>query len=176
MTLTRRATSDDIPALVRLINAAYVVEQFFIHGDRTSATEIGAKLAMPAAFFLVIDDGDPGQLIGAVYLHHQLDRAHLGMLSVRPDRQGEGHGRALVGAAEAESRALGCTALDLDVVDLRHELPAFYGALGFVPLDTLPFPEPEKLRRDAHLIRMTKVLAAEPDASNTHRTPETSSR
>jgi len=43
-------------------------------------------------------------------------------------------------------------------VNLREELPAFYAANGFVPVSTEPFPEQRKLRRDAHMVRMTKPL------------------
>ena len=36
----RRATDDDVPALVRLINAAFLAEAPFLSGDRASAEEI----------------------------------------------------------------------------------------------------------------------------------------
>ena len=52
----------------------------------------------------------------------------------------------------------GCRFLDLDVVNLRQELPAFYLALGFAPYGTSSFADPDKLRREAHLVLMTKPL------------------
>ena len=154
----RFATSEEVLALVRVINAAYRVEDFFVSGDRTTEKDIQARLAVPNARFLVI--GDPGQadLAGAVYVEVRGVRGYFGMLAVDPVRQKQGLGRALVVAAEDHCRAAGCRALDIDVVDLRCELPAFYAAFGFIPVGTAPFPHPAKLRRDAHLVLMTKEL------------------
>ena len=161
----RLATLDDVPALVRLINEAYRVEDFFIDGDRTHATDVRTKLAEPQACFLVIDDdgdgdGDAPRLAGAVYVDVHGDRGHFGMLAVDPARQGRGLGRALVAAVEAHCRAAGCRQLDLEVVDLRAELAAFYAPLGFAASGATPFPDPKKLRRAAQLTVMTKSLTA----------------
>ena len=157
----RLANRDDIPALVRLINAAYRVEDFFIQGDRTTERDIQARLEAPHAAFLVIDGPAPGGLAGAVYVEIRGHRGYFGLLSVDPVRQGQGLGRALVHAAEAHCRAAGCQALDIDVVNLRRELPAFYARFGFSPTGTTPFPAPDKLRQEAHLVLMTKPLAQE---------------
>lgn len=158
----RLATLDDVAALVRLINEAYRVEDFFIDGDRTHATDVRTKLADPQACFLVIEDdvvdGDATRLAGAVYVDVHGDRGHFGMLAVDPARQGRGLGRALVAAVEAHCRAAGCRQLDLEVVDLRAELAAFYAPLGFAASGATPFPDPKKLRRAAQLTVMTKSL------------------
>jgi hypothetical protein len=53
-------------------------------------------------------------------------------------------------AVEERCREAGCSDLDIEIVNLREELPAFYAANGFVPVSTEPFPEQRKLRRDAH--------------------------
>jgi ribosomal protein S18 acetylase RimI-like enzyme len=156
----RRAGIDDVPALVRLINAAYRVEDFFIHGDRTTDHEVRAFLGRPGAAFLVIDGPGGSGLSGSVYVEIHGDRGHISLLAVDPARQKQGLGRALVEAVEAHCRAGGCQALDLDVVNLRQELPSFYAALGFVPAGMAPFPDPAKLTRPAHLVMMTKSLAA----------------
>ena len=161
----RLATLDDVPALVRLINEAYRVEDFFIDGDRTHATDVRTKLAEPQACFLVIDDevrdGDDEapRLAGAVYVGVHGDRGHFAMLAVDPAQQGRGLGRALVAAVEAHCRAAGCRQLDLEVVDLRGELAAFYAPLGFAASGAAPFPDPKKLRRATQLTVMTKSLA-----------------
>ncbi len=44
------------------------------------------------------------------------------------------------------------------MVNLREELPAFYTRFGFRLGESIPFPEPEKLRIPAHLVRWTKSL------------------
>jgi GNAT superfamily N-acetyltransferase len=86
------------------------------------------------------------------------DRGHFAMLSVDPPFQGKGLSRLLMNAVEERCREAGCSALDIEIVNLREELPAFYAANGFAPIDTVPFPDVRKLRRDAHLVRMTKSL------------------
>lgn len=164
----RAATADDVPALVRLINRAYIVEQFFVTGPRTSEDDIQDRLARPGSRFLVIDDegvqrGDDervsgGVLAGAVYVQAKGDRGYLAMLSVDPTRQKTGLSRILVGAAEQYCREASCRFLDLDIVNLRKELPAFYARFGFVPFDTAPFQDPHRLTRPAHLVLMTKPL------------------
>jgi GNAT superfamily N-acetyltransferase len=167
MPIPRPATPDDVPALVRVINAAYVVEAWFVDGPRTSAGELRAMLARPGAAFLVVDDEEsgagpdapPGALAAAVYLEARGERAYLGMLSVDPRRQGRGYGRLLVEAAQAWARAAECRFVDISVVNLRRELAPFYAALGFAPYGTAPFPQPARLLRDAHLVLMTKPLA-----------------
>lgn len=164
----RTATTDDVPALVRLINRAYQVEQFFVTGQRTSTDEIHDRLSRPGARFLVIDDdqvqptgAEPARdaaLAGAVYVQAKGERGYLAMLSVDPARQKTGLSRSLIAAAEQYCREASCRFLDLDIVNLRTELPAFYARFGFVPFDTAPFNGPERLTRPAHLVLMTKPL------------------
>jgi GNAT superfamily N-acetyltransferase len=165
--IPRIATSADVAAIVRVINRAYRVEDFFIKGDRTNAADIRARQGTPNACFIVMDAPAPvwpargllGELSGAVFVKTLGDRGYFGMLSVDPDHQHRGLGRKLVDAAEARCRDAGCHALDIDVVNLRTELPPIYASLGFTPSGIEPFPEPEKLRRPAHMVRMSKPLA-----------------
>jgi GNAT superfamily N-acetyltransferase len=170
----RSATSGDVPALVLLINRAYQVEKFFVVGERTSDAEIRERMARPGAAFLVIDafaaDAHPHRdtdqtsrgaeaaLAGAVFVQVKGDRGYLAMLSVDPARQRRGLGRVLMAAAERHCRSGGCRFLDLDIVNVREELPAFYARFGYAPFDTAPFHDPAKLTRPAHLVLMTKPL------------------
>jgi GNAT superfamily N-acetyltransferase len=159
----RDATPDDLPALVRVINAAYLVEQSFVTGDRTHEEELREMLRRPGAAFLVVEDGEGDvegarELAGAVYVELRGARAYFGMLSVHPARQGRGIGRLLVGAAERWGRDAGCRFVDISVVDLRTDLVPFYARLGYAPYDTAPFPQPGRLTRQAGLVLMTKPL------------------
>jgi ribosomal protein S18 acetylase RimI-like enzyme len=162
---TRYATSGDIPELVRIINLAYRVEDFFIDGDRTNTNDVQSRLAAPGACFIVIDAPGNKSLAGAVWVETHGDKGHFAVLSVDPAFQGTGLARLMIDAVEDHCRKAGCTSLVLEVVDLREELPAFYSKFGFEPAGTAPFPSTEKLTRPAHLMLMTKSLA-EPGATN----------
>jgi GNAT superfamily N-acetyltransferase len=160
--IARRATLTDVPELVRVINLAYRVEAEMFHGERTSDADVRDRLARPNAVFLVIPDdvagAAPGTLAASVCVETRGDHGFFGMLAVHPNRQGRGLGRALVRAAEAHSRALGCTHMDLDVVDLRSELTTFYDSLGYAPVGESDYPHPEQTMRPVRLIHMTKAL------------------
>ena len=49
------AVADDIPALVRVINAAYEVEKFFVSGDRTDEETV-RRLMTKGAFVVTRDE------------------------------------------------------------------------------------------------------------------------
>ena len=155
----RVATSTDVSEIVRVTNLAYRVEDFFIDGDRTNGAEVAAKLAAPGCGFLVIDVASGDGLAASVYVEHRGGRMYFGMLSVDPAHQKTGLGRVLIDGVEAHARALGCTALEIDVVNLREELPAFYAAMGFTATGTAPFLKGHKLKQSVHMILMEKPLA-----------------
>ena len=155
----RVAGEADIPALVRVINRAYALERAFKDGDRTDASEVRDQLTKQDAVFLVIDDGAaPTELAGAVHVEIRQDRGYFSMLAVDPRRQGSGLGRLLVTAAEEHCRSAGCTFLDIQIVNLRTELPAFYAKFGYAPYARGPFVSRAPLSRAAHVIMLTKPL------------------
>jgi GNAT superfamily N-acetyltransferase len=86
------------------------------------------------------------------------ERGYFGPLSVDPERQGSGTGKLLVKAAEDYARAHGCRFMDLRIVNLREELPAFYRKLGYAETGTEPFPETEPTKLPCHLVCMSKAL------------------
>ena len=149
----RVATAADIPTLERLINAAFVVERFFKVGDRINADGIRTEQAK-GAFLLLERDG---VAIGTVYVELRGDRGYIGMLSVDPQRQGGGYGRALMAAAEEYCRRNGARHADLRIVNLREELPPFYRRLGYVESGTEPFSEPAQATQPCHFLLMTKA-------------------
>lgn len=151
----RVATDDDAPALARLISLAFQVEAFFKIGDRTNPAEV--RVLMQRGEFLVLEDS-PGALAGCVHLEVRGDRGHFGMLSIDPSKQGRGFGRALVDEAEARCRAAGCLHMDIEIVNLREELPPFYRRLGYIETGTAPFPDMEHSTRPCHFIVMSKPL------------------
>src|SRR5512133_1976952 len=97
---TRYATSKDIPELVRIINLAYRVEDFFIDGDRTNAADVKSRMETPGACFIVVDSDNSDQLAGAVFVDIHENRGHFAVLSVDPAFQGRGLARTLIDAVE----------------------------------------------------------------------------
>lgn len=153
---SRMAAPADIPAMMSIINEAFIVEAFFKIGNRTSGEELEA-LMREGGEFLVVEEAD-GTMAGCVYLHCSGDRAYFGMLSIDPAKQGRGFGKALIAAAEARATERGCRFMDIHIVNLREELPPYYRRLGYVVQGTIPFPTPERASRPCHFIVMTKPL------------------
>jgi GNAT superfamily N-acetyltransferase len=152
---TRPAEPDEAPALARLISLAYRVEDFFKIGDRTDAADVRARMKEGA--FLVLED-DEGAIAGCVYVTRHDYVGYFGMLSIDPARQGQGLGSQLIEAAEAHCRDSGCREMELEVVNLRTELPPYYRRFGYVERGTRPFTDTERASRPCHFIVMSKRL------------------
>jgi GNAT superfamily N-acetyltransferase len=151
---TRLARPDDVTALTRLINAAFIVEQPFIEGDRINPA--GVRTYMEKGKFLLAEDS--AGLAGCVYVEFRQDRGYVGLLAVDPPRQGSGFGRLLMTAAETYFLKAGCRAVDLRIVSVRTPLPAFYRRLGYVETSTAPFPPDTQVKVPCHFIIMSKLL------------------
>jgi GNAT superfamily N-acetyltransferase len=155
MLTTRVARPADAPTLASLISLAYRVEDFFKIGDRTDPDDVRKR--MEKAAFLVLED-EHGTMAGGVYVKVEGTRGYFGMLSIDPSRQGQGLGRRLIAAAEDYCRDAGCSEMELEVVNLRTELPPFYRRFGYVESGTRPFSDTEKTRLPCHFIVMSKSL------------------
>jgi len=152
---TRLGVPEDAPALAALISLAYRVEDFFKIGDRTDAAEVRDKMAHGT--FIVLEDAN-GTLAGSVYTTAHDGVGYFGMLSIDPARQGQGLGKRLIGEAEEYCRRAGCRQMELEVVNLRTELPPFYRRFGYVESGTRAFNETERISRPCHFIVMSKTL------------------
>ena len=150
------ATAEDVPAVTALINRAYEVESFFKVGPRTDEVEI-ARLLREHRFLVA---RDAAGLAGCVLVELRAGDGYFGMLSVAPDRQKSGVGRALIAAAEAFCAERARTTMTLIVVNLRLELPPLYRRLGYRETGTEPWPESERERtsQPCHFIVMTKPI------------------
>ena len=103
-------------------------------------------------------DAVPGRLVAAVHVAVREGRCWFGMLAVDPAAQGQGHARTVMMAIDAWAREQGCAEEEIEVVDLRTELPGFYAQFGFTALGERPFPDPHKLKRPAKLVVMRRQV------------------
>lgn len=150
----RVAAAADVESLVTLINAAFVVEQIAIEGDRVD--RIGVEKYMLSGRFLMLEDDEA--LLGCVYMEKRGDRGYLGLLAVAPERQGRGIGRLLAEQAEKRFQEESCSAVDLRVISARAELVAFYEKLGYEVAGTSAMPDSVPLKMPCHYIHMSKSL------------------
>lgn len=152
----RAATRADIPAVVAVVNAAFAIESF-IEGTRTDAAD--AAEMMKQGVFLVAES-ETGGIVASVYTEVHGPLGYFGMLAVAPSHQGLHLGQAMIAAAEDYCRARGCTAMDITVLSLRTELPAFYRNLGYIETGVREFnpPHPLKAGAECHCIVMSKML------------------
>ena len=139
----RAATAADIPAIVRITNAAYAIEKFFVGVDRTDADAV-QRLMRKGTFLVVKDARGADRRIG---LRRSARRARLlRPAQRRPGATGHGNRPQLVYAAEAHVHAAGARAMDIRVVNLRTELPPFYRKLGYVEAGEEHEPIPHATR------------------------------
>lgn len=150
----RAAGSEDTENIVRLVNEAFRPERFFSDADRTNPGKV--RDLLQKGKFLLAEEA--GSLVGCVYVELRGDRGYFGLLAVDPARQGAGLGSRLIAAAEDRCRAAGCRFMDLTIVNLRTELPAFYRRFGYVESGTLPFARDQAPNQPCHLVKMSKPL------------------
>lgn len=134
------AGSDDVAALVALVNSAYrgessrrgwTTEDHLVGGQRTDAAAIAALLAAPGHCILMARAGDT--LCGCMLLEAKPERVcYLGMLTVRPGLQAGGLGRRLLTAGEAWARQhFAAEVVEMTVIEARTELIAWYERRGY---------------------------------------------
>jgi GNAT superfamily N-acetyltransferase len=152
--MIRAATESDAEALVQLINRAFLVERFFLDGDRIDLE--GVRRFLKQGLFLVEEEAS--QLDACIYVEVRGERGYFGLLSVEPSSQGKGLGRRLIVAAENHCRAAACKFMDLQIVNVREDLPAFYQKLGYKKNGTAPFPTEVVTKMPCHFVKMSKPI------------------
>lgn len=151
----RIAVPADAAKITSVINAAFrIAEEFFIDGMRIGQAEVEQLLAK-GEFLLAETDG---KLNACVYIELRGERSYLGLLSVDPACQKSGLGSLLMLEAERQCRERGSRFMDILIVNLRDDLPAFYKHRGYVDNGTSPFPEDVPTKIPCHFINMTKPL------------------
>lgn len=151
----RIATSADAASITAVINAAFrIAERFFIDGNRITQSEVEQLLTKGAFLLAEVDE----KLNGCVYVELRGERSYLGLLSVDPTSQQSGLGSLLMIEAERYCRERGSHSMDILIVNLREELPAFYQKRGYVDSGTSPFPPDVPTRIPCYFINMSKPL------------------
>jgi len=167
-----RATPDDLPQIVALMNRAYrgqqgwAAEMGYIQGDRISLKDLEAEIAAkPEMRFMAWRED--GALLGCFSLEPVADGSwYLGALTVEPNRQDAQLGRQLLAQAESMARELGAKRMVLTVIWVREALIAWYRRRGYAPTGkTTPFPYDDDrwgrpLRDDLHFVWFEKGLVS----------------
>jgi GNAT superfamily N-acetyltransferase len=151
----RVAERSDAGEIMRVINVAFrKAESFLIDGDRIDLASVEDLLSKGTFLVAELDEA----MIGCVYVEMRGERSYLGLLSVDPQRQREGLGSRLMKAAEEYCAKAGSRFVDLRIVNVREELPAFYHYLGYTETGTEPFTPGLNPKVPCHFVKMSKPL------------------
>jgi ribosomal protein S18 acetylase RimI-like enzyme len=91
--------------------------------------DIRTKMRFQPDLFLVALMED--RLVGTVMVGYEGHRGWINYLAVPPEHRRRGIGKALMGAAEAALRALGCPKINLQVRRSNTAVMQFYQTMGF---------------------------------------------
>lgn len=148
----RTAARSDAEAVAALVQDAYrgeggpgrwTTEAHLVRGQRTTPAAVENHISADRSVVLVA--ADARGLLACCHLK-LLDgeplRAYFGMFAVRPGSQGGGVGRTMVARAEEWARdQWGASVIEMQVIDGRTELLAWYDRLGYRRTErTIPFP------------------------------------
>lgn len=168
------ASPDDVDDVVDLVQSAYrgepsrqgwTTEADLLEGQRVDASMVRAVIDDPDA--VVLTARSAGSLVACCELRHRRGHgdAHLGMFAVRPGLQGAGTGRRMLAEAERSAeRRWGVGRMSLSVIEVRHELIAWYQRRGYAPTgEAVAFPYGDErygrpTRDDLRLVVLSKVL------------------
>jgi ribosomal protein S18 acetylase RimI-like enzyme len=168
----RRASTDDIPALLDLVTSAYrgeasrqgwTSEADLIDGQRLDIDLLRADLDRVNSLVILGERGD--DLVGCAHIaKDEGDTAYFGMFAVRPTGQSQGDGKRIL--AEAERWAVSeweSTVMMMTVIGGRDSLIAFYERRGYQRTGVQkPFHVDTRFgvpkRDDLHLEVLEKVL------------------
>jgi GNAT superfamily N-acetyltransferase len=137
--MIRPARAGDIPAIHRMITELAAYER---SRHQVSATESDLRTALlaarPALFAHVAEEG--GQVVGFAlwFLSYSTWAGRHGIyledLYVKPERRGQGHGRALLAELARICVERGYGRLEWAVLDWNSPAIRFYESLGAVPM------------------------------------------
>ena len=140
VTTFRFATTDDIAAIVALVESAYrgdvsrqgwTTEADMLEGQRTDPQGVGDVIAKPGSAVLLGERA--GEMLACANIEKRgEDIAYFGMFSVRPDQQGKGIGAAMLAEAERIARSeWSCREMQMTVISVRDDLIPWYERRGY---------------------------------------------
>jgi len=140
----RPMTAEEFPTFVATTRAGYA-HDIEVHGgqthaaaqqkaDQDMATVLPLGLDSPGhAIFVVEADGGP---VGRLWLAERPSGGRQVLfiydISIDPEHQGRGYGRAAMGLAEVEARARGLARIELNVFGGNEVARGLYRSLGYV--------------------------------------------
>lgn len=147
----RSATHADIESLLALVQSAYrgeasragwTTEADLLDGQRTDHADLHACLAGEGSLLLVAEsvaaaEGQTGEILACAHIAiddetSPANAAQFGMFAVRPELQGSGVGKGLLGEAERIVHdEWQLPLMRMSVIDVRSELIAFYERRGY---------------------------------------------
>jgi ribosomal protein S18 acetylase RimI-like enzyme len=168
----RFAEPADTPTVVSLVESAYrgessrkgwTTEADLLHGQRTDPEEIRSILEdQNARLILGIVSG---RISATILVRKKDSRAYIGMVSVNPEQQGQGFGRALLTQGESCAReTFRCSSAYMTVLLQRAELIRWYERQGYVytgKREPFPYGNPRfglPQRQDLEFVVLEKVL------------------
>ena len=168
----QRVRESDLPEVVDLTNLAFrgevgwTIESKYIEGQRINLEMLREDMeAHPDALLLIWRDEADAALLGSVWLAPKDGGAwYMGLLAVRPDRQGQRLGRRMLDASEAAMRERGAKKVVISVVNVRDRLIGWYERRGYVRTGEMkPFPYGDDrvgrpLRDDLEFVVLEKML------------------
>jgi ribosomal protein S18 acetylase RimI-like enzyme len=133
------AEGKDANEISALVNSAYrgdsskagwTTEADLLDGSRTDPALIKSLIDKPDVTLLkYVEDG---QILGCVELAVSEDGLYLGMLTVKPNLQNKGIGKAMLKAAEEKARKQNQAKIIMTVISVREELINWYKRHGYV--------------------------------------------
>jgi predicted N-acetyltransferase YhbS len=156
--LIRVADLADAAAITSVINAAFRKSRreanYLVDQDRIDLHAVQDLLG--TGIFLVAEENQG--VTGCVHVEMKGERSYLGLLSVDPSGQRSGLGSKLMVAAEDYCVKAGSRFMDLQIVNLRKDLPDFYHRRGYIQTGTSPFTLEADPKVALHFVNMSKPL------------------
>jgi GNAT superfamily N-acetyltransferase len=127
----RPARPDEAEAVGELVEAAFSRHVAAV-GRRPAPMDDDHAARIAQGQQYVVDDDTPGTLAASIVLVDEGDHLVVNNVAVAPDRQRQGHGRALLAFAEDEARRRGLPEIRLHTHARMADNLIMYPRLGYV--------------------------------------------